>query len=159
MRHVTKTVSRPVSELDCLGTPQWGERVEEKLHPPQRWQSDDSSSQVHRVRLFSSSPFSVLSDCDLFFCRVDIQRSVGLGREDKERCHQGTASIHRLVEFMWESLCLVKMFKLSLFFFCLQTVSSNCVSSALLQFCLLCGSSISSSTVSICWVMTLLAVA
>lgn len=33
-------------------------------------------------------------------CRVDIQRSVGLGRKNKKRCHQGTASIHRLVEFM-----------------------------------------------------------
>ena len=38
-------------------------------------------------------------------------------------------------------------------------MSSNCVSSALLQFCLLCGSNISSSTVSMCWVMTLLVVA
>lgn len=38
-------------------------------------------------------------DC-LSVCRVDIQRSVGLGRKNKKRCHQGTASIHRLVEFL-----------------------------------------------------------
>lgn len=32
-------------------------------------------------------------------CRVDIQRSAGLGRKNKKRCHQGTASLNRLVEF------------------------------------------------------------
>lgn len=33
-------------------------------------------------------------------CRVDIQRGVGLGRKNEKWCHQGTASIHRLVDFM-----------------------------------------------------------
>lgn len=36
----------------------------------------------------------------MFVCRVDIQRSVGLGRKNEKWRHQGPASINRLVEFM-----------------------------------------------------------
>lgn len=42
-------------------------------------------------------------------CRVDIQRSVGLGRADKERSHQGTVGLHRSVEFLHFSSQFVEL--------------------------------------------------
>lgn len=69
-------------------------------------------------------------------CRVDIQRGVGLGRKNEKRCHQGTASIHRLVDFM----CLTSSDRLKRTFFALK-----CKFQCLMEHFLLLSSSDTSS--------------
>lgn len=80
-----------------------------------------------------------------FVCRVDIQRSVGLGRKNEKWRHQGTAGINRLVEFMclpsadglnWamSQFCISsnaeKDATVELFFWCSPSTGHTCVVTA-----------------------------
>lgn len=81
----------------------------------------------------------------MFVCRVDIQRSVGLGRKNEKWRHQGTASINRLVELMclpsadglkWATslFCISSNAEndanVELFFWCSTSITHTCVVTA-----------------------------